>query len=342
MDIDRYIALNEPAWQRLDELVARAGRPVTKLSTDELDELVRLYQRTSAQLSHVRTHFRDAPLADRLTMSVARARAVIYAGKRQGALQSLATFFSLTFPAALYRARWFVLVSALLTFGPAIGVALWLLSDPAALEASGTASERQVYVNDLFEQYYSDRSPWQFFGEVTLNNVWVAFLTFAGAATIGAFSVTVLASNGWYLGQTAAWMHEGGSAERFWGFILPHGMLELSAIVVAGAAALQLAWAIIAPGDRSRGDALREVGQQSAAIVLGVIAWFVVAGLVEGFVTGRGFPPAARIGIGAIVWFSAVIYIVIRGGEAVRRGVTGALGGEPRTWQDEPTLTPAR
>lgn len=342
MDIDRYIALNEPTWARLDELARRAGRPGTRLSPAELDELVRLYQRSSAQLSHVRTHYRDAPLADRLTMLVARGRAVIYAGRRRGALEAVATFFSLTFPAALWHARWFIGASALVTLGPALAAGLWLASDPAALARSAPAVEREIYVEDLFEQYYSDRSPWQFFGEVTVNNVWVSFLTFAGSATLGLFTVGVLVTNGWLLGERAAWLHEAGAADRFWGFILPHGMLEISAIIVAGGAALQLAWSILVPGDRPRGDAVREEGQRSAAIALGLVSWFVVAGLVEGFVTGRGFSPALRIGIGAVVWLAAVVYVVVRGREAADRGVSGMLGDHPRTWDDEPALTPAR
>ena len=62
MDIDRYITLNQPTWDRLGALTARAGRTVRSLSPAELDELVRLYQRVSTHLSYARTYYRDPSL----------------------------------------------------------------------------------------------------------------------------------------------------------------------------------------------------------------------------------------------------------------------------------------
>ncbi len=155
MDIDRYIARNQPTWDRLDDLTARARRKVADLSPAELDELVSLYQRVSTQLSYVRTTYRDAALVSRLTRSVAAANGVVY-GKRARTWRAIGTFFSATFPGAVYHYRRFVGVAALLFFVPALLLYLWLVNDPAALEASGSRYERSNYVENLFEQYYSE------------------------------------------------------------------------------------------------------------------------------------------------------------------------------------------
>jgi uncharacterized membrane protein SpoIIM required for sporulation len=251
-------------------------------------------------------------------------------------------FFASTFPAAVWHCRRAVAVSALLLFLPALAMCLWLLNSPTAMEASAPAPERQAYVEDMFEQYYYDRSPLQFFGEVTVNNIWVSFQTFSGAATAGALTGVVLVTNGAGLGQAAAWMIGEGDAARFWGFILPHGMLELSAIVIAGGAAFQLGWALLAPGDRTRGDALKEEGLRTVSVVLGLIAMFFLAGVIEGFITGRGLPVGLRVGIGALGWMAAIAYFGVRGRAAARAGDSGMLGTLPPSWADEPVAAPAR
>lgn len=334
MDIDRYIASNQPTWQRLDELGRRAAVRVRSLDPDELDELLRLYQRVSTHLSFVRTHYRDPALVANLSTIVARANQVIY-HRRGGGLRAVGQFFASTFPAAVWHCRRAVAISALALFLPALAMSLWLLNSPTAMEASAPPSERQAYVEDRFEQYYYDRSPLQFFGEVTVNNIWVSFQTFAGAATAGALTAVVLVTNGAGIGQAAAWMIHEGDAARFWGFILPHGMLELTAIVIAGGAAFQLGWALLVPGDRPRGDALKEEGMRTVSVVLGLVAMFFVAGIIEGFITGRGLPVGMRVGIGAFGWMAAAAYFGIRGRAAALAGDTGMLGTLPPTWADQ-------
>jgi len=338
VDIDRYIASNQHTWKRLDALTAQASTRISALSHDDLEELLRLYQQVSAQLSFVRTHYREPSLTASLSATVANAHQIIYR-RSGGGWRSVTRFFTDTFPAAVWHCRTAVGVSAAFFFLPALIVCLWLLNSPDALEASASAVDRQVYVDDLFEQYYSDRSPLQFFGEVTVNNIWVSLQVFAGAATAGLYSALLIASNGVFLGQAAAWMISEGESARFWGFILPHGMLELSAIVIAGGAAFQLGWALLAPGDRSRADALREEGQRTLTIILGLGAMFFAAGVIEGFITGRGLPVGLRVGVGALGWLAALAYFGLRGIAAARDGNTGLLVAPPRTWDDEPALT---
>jgi uncharacterized membrane protein SpoIIM required for sporulation len=121
-------------------------------------------------------------------------------------------------------------------------------------------------------------------------------------------------------------MYAGGGATTFWGLIIPHGLLELSSIVIAGAAGFTLGWAVIAPGDRKRSTALALAARRSVTIVLGLMVAFVVAGLIEGFVTPSALPTAARVGLGAVVFVAFWSYVLTRGRIAAERGLTGAMG----------------
>lgn len=328
MDIDRYLLQNQPAWARLAELSGRARWHRSSLTAAEIDELVALYQRTSAQLSHVRTTYRDPELIARLTRLVAEASAAIY-GQRSRPGRALGRFFADTFPAAVWHLRRFVFVATLVTFLPALGMAVWLTHDQGALDRSASPAYRQEYVEDRFEQYYSDQPSVVFFAQVTTNNIRVSFMAFA----LGLFGVLpgvyVLAQNGLLLGQAAAWMIAAGDGARFFGLILPHGLLELTSIVIAGAAGFALGWAWIVPGDRRRSDALAHEGRRAAAVVLGLMATFLMAGTIEGFLTGSGLSAALRVTAGASIWVAFVGYIVLRGRTAAARGITGAMGEEP-------------
>jgi uncharacterized membrane protein SpoIIM required for sporulation len=336
MDIDRYIAHNEPTWARLEHLTRRASPGVKHLEADELDELVQLYQLTSVHLSFVRTYLKEPVLIARLTQVLATANGLIY-GRRARSMSTARRFFTLTFPGAVYHCRRFVLIATVALFLPAAALGLWLTVDPNALEISASPQERRAYVDDAFEQYYSESSPLAFFTQVTTNNIRVSFMAYAaGAVSGGLGAALMLAVNGAPLGIIGAWMYAQGDLARFLGFIIPHGALELSAIVIAGGAGMAAGWALISPGDRTRGAALREEGQRSATVIIGLMTMFLAAGIVEGFITGRGLPAAVRVAIGVLLWLAYLSYLVVQGRAAADQGITGLLGEKPRTWDDEP------
>jgi uncharacterized membrane protein SpoIIM required for sporulation len=110
-----------------------------------------------------------------------------------------------------------------------------------------------------------------------------------------------------------------GQEPRFWGLIIPHGLIELSAVIVAGAAGLRLGWTVIDPGDRTRGAALAEEGRRAALVLMGVVLMLAVAGIIEGFVTGRGTPTAVRVVLGISVAGAFWTYIVTLGRRALAR-----------------------
>jgi uncharacterized membrane protein SpoIIM required for sporulation len=336
VDIDRYIARNEATWARLEDLTRRARRGTKRLEAAEVDELVALYQRTSAHLSYVRSHLREPTLIARLTRDVAAANGLIY-GRRVRSLRSVTRFLTLSFPGAVYHCRRYILVATIVFTVPILVLGVWVANNQGARDRLAPRKMREAYIEERFEAYYSDESPVAFFTHVTTNNIQVSFTTLAaGAVSGGLGSVALLGNEGARLGTIAGLMFSEGDPLRFFGFIVPHGALELSAIVIAGAAGMAVGWAAIAPGDRTRADALRDAGQRSITVVIGLMTMFLAAGLIEGFITGRGLPPLMRVGIGVLLWMAYVGYLVTQGRAAAERGITGLLGEQPRTWRDEP------
>ena len=324
MDLDRFLATNSTVWDRLGVLARKGARGANRLSAEEIDELVRLYQRTSSHLSYVRTYYREPALTARLTGLVATAGAVVY-GTRPKSLRAFGRFFSETFPGALWHNRRFVAVAAVLFYLPAVVIGIWLANSPDAVEAVGPPALREAYLNEDFESYYSSKPASEFAAQVTTNNIQVGFLAFAGGVLLCVPTAFLLVFNGANLGVPAGLFAAAGQNAKFYGLILPHGLLELTAVVIAGSAGLRLGWSLIDPGDRTRADALAEEGRRSVVLVLGLVATFLVAGLIEGFVTGSGLPTVVRVGIGVVVEAAFLLYAFVLGRDAADRGVTGVL-----------------
>ena len=329
MDIDRYIQRNDPTWRRLEQLSRRGARDVRRLDDAELDELVELYGRVSSQLSHARGQYGDPDLNARLSAVLGEARNVLYR-RRGSALRSVGRFFTETFPAAVWGSRRFVALSAVVFLVPALGMGIWLANSPVALDAAVPPELQELIATEEFESYYSSDAAQSFSSYVTINNIQVAFLAFALGVIPLVGTGAILVLNGLNVGVIAAVMHRAGEGAQFWGLILPHGLLEISAILVAGGAGLRVSWAIVAPGDRTRVAALRDEGLRAVVIVLGLALCFLVAGFIEGFVTPSAMPTALRIAVGAAALAVFVAYVVLLGSRAERAGATGLLGEHDR------------
>ncbi len=324
MDIDRYIAQNQPTWDRLASVTKDARKRIRRLEPTQVDELIALYERTSSHLSYVRTYYQDPALIGRLTLVVGDARSLIY-GTKSRSTRSFARFFTHLFPAAVWNSRRFILIATALTFVPALAMGAWIANSDRALDATAPPALREAYVEEDFEAYYSSENAGAFSTRVLINNIQVSFFAFAAGIVFCAGTAAILMYNGANVGLAAGLFYAAGQEGRFWGLILPHGLLELSAVVIAGAAGIRLGWAIISPGDRSRSEALAEEGRLSATVVMGLIVAFIIAGIIEGFVTPSALPTGARVGIGVLVEAAFILYIVTFGRRAAAQGITGGI-----------------
>ena len=312
MDIDAFVATNQYSWQRLEQLT-RQARKLSNVGPDELDELVALYQRTGGHLAHARLTYRaDDALIGRLTFLVAEAHGVLYGTRSTEASRNIARFFTVSFPAALWSIRWFIFASALLTMVPWVILQVWIGISPDAFDLTADEAVRTAYIERDFEEYYSSQPAQNFASQVFLNNVRVGILAFAAGILLCVFTAMILMYNGANGGMAGGLFTHVGEWERFWGLILPHGLLEISAVIVAGGAGLRLGWTVISPGERTRWRALTDDGRYVGNVLIGLVLAFAIAGVIEGFVTGQPWPTSLRVGIGVIAfvafWGWPIVY----------------------------------
>jgi len=318
MDLDALTAARRAEWERLDEL-GRMGR----LSGDDVDELVTRYRSASADLAEIKTSAGRSPEGDHLSTLLARARLRL-TGTPDNVLRQLPRFFLLQLPAALYRLRWTTLAVAVFFVIVTTLVALWIARDPIALAALGSEADLEQYAEHDFTDYYSDNPAAVFAGTVWTNNAWIAAQCVMFGIT-GFWPVMVIIQNAVGVGTAAAVLFAHGYGDVFLLFIAPHGQLELTSIFVAAAAGLHIFWAWVAPGARSRGEALAAAGRSLATVAVGLVLALALSGLVEGFVTRQSWPWPVKIGLGTAALAVFLWYMLWVGRRATAAGETGDL-----------------
>src|SRR5262245_41248389 len=312
MDLDAYVAAHVAEWRRLEELTR-----TRRLSGAEADELVERYQQVATHLSVVRTSAPDASLVAYLSsvLSRARNRAV---GTRTGSWRGVRLFFADRFPAALYRLRWWWLGTLAANVVVTAVMMLWLLDHPAVEQSLLSPQEVDQLVQHDFEDYYSEYAASHFAAQVWVNNAWVAALCLA-FGVLGVPVVLLLFQNVVNLAVIGSIMIRHDHGAHFWGLILPHGLLELTAVFVAGGVGLRLFWSWVEPGGVSRAQSLAREGRTAGTVALGLVAVLLVSGMIEAFVTPSPLPTWARVGIGVMAEALFFAYVFVLGREAVRR-----------------------
>lgn len=310
MNLGRFVDERGPDWDELERLVGAARDRPERLGFDGVRRLGALYRAAAADLSLARRAWPDEPVRARLESLVARSRRLVY--HSEGRRRSVLRFFARAYWARIAEAPAFVAVSAGLLFVPLALAALWGVADtPAAsqfLPPEYADVGRPSPGDTDLGLSLSERAA--FSSTIFTNNVRVTFLAFAGGVLLGAGTVAVLLFNGATLGAVGGVAVAAGNGPRLFELVSPHGFLELTCIVVAGAAGLRMGWAIVEPGRVARGRALGDAARVTAEIVLGTAPWLVLAGLVEGFVTptGLGLWPAVAVGVAVAVPYWTLLW----------------------------------
>src|SRR5215217_2254245 len=289
--MDAFSAVNADKWSRLHEVAYKA-----RLTGSEADELLALYQSTSAHLSLIRSLAPESGLSASLSATLAQAR-TRFTGARSNVMADLARFFVVALPAALYRLTWLTLAcgAAFVLIGTAY--ALWIGGSPEALRVMGSDAGIRQYVDEDFIDYYSENPAASFAGAVWTNNAWISAQMVALGIT-GFWVPMILFLNAQGVGIAAGTFAALGKADVFFSYILPHGLMELTAVFVASAAGLHIFWSMISPGPRRRITAVAEEGRSLITVALGLVPVLFASGLVEAFVTPSPLPVWAKIAIG--------------------------------------------
>ena len=321
--IASFVARRRPDWEALSALLSRldGGR----LGLSEVEDLDRLYRRAAADLSAARLEYAGTEAERALNQLCARAYARIYRAPRDR-IAALRRFYRSELPALVRAERRFVLLSAALLLG---GVAAGAVAVAARPEAAGwlvpEGVRRSVDEGEMWTDLLSLVPPEAAASRIATNNLSVMVAAFAGGLLGGLGTVAVLVFNGVVLGAAGAYCARSGLLPRLLEFVCAHGFVELSVIVLAGAAGLMVADALLDTGDLPRGARVQARGRRGAALVLGCAPFLALCGLVEAYVSPAPFIPAplkllSGAALGAALWG----YLLLGGRANEARATSGS------------------
>jgi uncharacterized membrane protein SpoIIM required for sporulation len=279
----------ESDWTDLELMVDQALiHGLRRLSQEELQRLPALYRATLSSLMVARETAMDRELVKYLEALSARAYLVVY-GNRRPSRSVFGRFVMETFPNAVRKMWAEVALSTLLfVLGMAVAIAL-VLSEPAwfyAFVDAGLAAGRNPGAStaDLREVLYSgDQDGLTAFSSYLFtHNTRIGMLSFALGIAAGVPTAMLLFSNGLMLGAFVGPYAQRGLLLPLLGWLLPHGVPEIAALLLCGAAGLHIGRAIALPGGLEVREALKQCGRRAALVVAGTILLFAVAGVVEG------------------------------------------------------------
>lgn len=313
--IEKFIESRRPRWERLERLLESLERGKgTNLKPSDLPDVGRLYREATADLARLQAFQQKAALPDELldylNHLVARAHGQIYRSPTPG-WTKLLRFLRSTFPQT-FRATVFWTLSAFAIFllGSIYGFIAGLIDDTFIPLVAPPHLIQQVEGGKVwFDSILAVRPLAS--SSIMTNNISVTFLAFALGITLGLGTVYIMAFNGLLLGTLAALCHLHGLSVDFWSFVLPHGVIELTAIFIAGGGGLLLGSALIVPGDLSRKDALIQRGRKAVQLILGCVPLLIFAGVIEGFFSPAHLPPWIKFLTAALLFVFLLCYLML-------------------------------
>jgi uncharacterized membrane protein SpoIIM required for sporulation len=312
MKLERFLAERSRDWSELEALVGRAGVSGGALSPEELRRLGTLYRSASADLALARRTFPGTGGTLRLQALVASAYGVVYS--RVDRNETVGEFFSHGLWRRIRQNIGCVGLAAGVMFAcTALGV-LWAVADPAAaigILPAGFHTAGKSFHGGYFGISVPARAGLAV--GIFINNIEVSLLALGGGFTFGVLTAYSLAYNGAVLGVLGALEWRGGGFDEFVRLVVPHGLLELSCISLAGGAGLAIARAMIDPGRRTRSAALGRLVPVIGTCALGSVIFLVVAGLTEGFITPWNLPTVPAVVVGATLAGTFWAMVVFRG-----------------------------
>lgn len=313
MKLPEFVDTRKARWDELEGLIALARTRAERLGPEGVLRLAALYRAAAADLALARRAYPGDPVVGRLERLVTRSRALVYVGggRRTGVVE----FFADTYWRLIWERRRPLLLALLLLVAPAVFGFVWAMTDPERVAAGMPVGFLWVREATTTDQGYGTAGLIGFSTAVLTNNVRVTLLAFALGVVWGIGTGYVLASNGLVLGAVAGLAVEAGNGRLLAAAVMAHGILELSCVVVGGAAGLSLGRALLRPGWLTRRASLAAEAPAAVQIAAGTALWLVLAGFVEGFAgrTGLSWLPTTAIGLalGGLYW-----------GVALRRGRT--------------------
>jgi len=315
--MNRFLQERKDNWQRLEDLLEMLrGTGLRGLSRMEVREFGELYRRAAADLAIARAETRDPKLINYLNSLVIRAHGRIYRAEGEGA-GLIVKFFSEELPQT-FRRNWRYMALAFgvfLSFAIFAFIATWIDTDfTHFVMLSGITQE--ISANN---QWWLDLNDANQVGasQILSNNILVTVRVFAMGALFGVGAFYDLAFEGARLGSVFAACYKLNPpfGNALASFVVGHGVIELSCIFFCGGAGMMIGYALIAPGDLKRGQAVKKKGIEAAKIVVGCAGFLVIAGIIEGFLSPSALPPLVKVAIGLGTGLIMYSYLLFTGRE---------------------------
>lgn len=306
-------------WQTFAEQLKQLEQGKAKAA--DVADFPHQYRRLCQHLALAQQRGYSSYLVDPLQQLALRGHQQLYRHRSQLTANILA-FLLADFP-RLVREQWrFVLIAGLLFFGSLAGIALLvylfpdlvysIISPQQVAEMQGMYNPDANRLGRAAERAASE--DWMMFGYYVMHNIGIAFQTFAAGLLFGLGSVFFLIFNGLVIGAVSGHLTEIGYGQTFWSFVIGHGAFELSAITLAGAAGLQLGWALVAPGRLARSEALRLAARKSVRMLCGVMVFLLIAAFIEAYWSSTTrIEPWIKYAVGAALWLLVAAYLSLAG-----------------------------
>ncbi len=310
-----FIEERKSNWQRLEDLLSMLEfSSLRGLSKMEVREFGELYRRAATDLAIARAETRDPKLVNYLNSLVIRGHGKIYRAEAQGG-HLIWNFFAADFPRA-FRRNWKFIA---LAFGVFLffGVAGFMLcySDQKFIDA--------MNLNDVRLQAQTNQQWWMSLNEanqvgsseILTNNILISLMAFAYGAFFGIGTLYVLFQNGLFIGGILGVCYKTNTdfGNALVTFMVGHGVIELSCIFIAAGAGMLIGYALINPGDLTRGEALRKNGLDAVRLAVGCSALLFIAGIIEGFLSPSALPPVVKFSTGILTGIAMYAYLLLVG-----------------------------
>lgn len=310
MDLRQFINIHRNDWQQLEQMVVNMNKNKRQLSGKQIDQFHHIYLKATQSLSYSQTYFPNEEVTGYLNELVAKAHNLLYRD-RVSSMSQMKHFFTRKFIGLLTEQRKFVIAALILFTVGAVGGFISVVSDPLHLYTILPAEMSQGVDPEQLGSTDGMQASSVMSAGIMTNNIRVAFLAFAGGITFGILTVYVLIYNGIIVGALAGLFWHSEKTYEFWAYIVPHGMIELTAIFIAGGAGLLMGYKLIAPGSFTRGYQLKTQAKRSVQLLLGTIPLFIIAGIIEGYITPAAIPLEMKYLVAFITVIGLILYVAI-------------------------------
>lgn len=310
MNPRQFIQQHRQEWKELEELLTTMHNRKSKIKGTDIDRFSRLYQKAAQNLSYSQTYFPQEEVTPYLNELVSKSHNLLYRDQISS-FKQVRHFFGVTF-IGLFLEQWKMILFAMLLFTiGALGSFFSVADDPLHIYSVLPENMAQSFDPERLGENEGEVDSPMMSATIMTNNIQVAILAFAGGITFGLLTVYLLIYNGIIVGAIAALFWHYGKSYEFWAYIVPHGMIELTAIFIAGGAGLLMGYKLFVPGRYSRGYQLKQQAKRSVLLLLGTIPLFVIAGIIEGFITPSTLSLEAKYLIAGLTVIGLFLYILI-------------------------------